>query len=273
MACGRTGEPMNQYDRRALTRVDVVNRNAVGVEESGRRLGPRASTVRGPCRLSGWSGHVPPERACGEGRCAQSYTPVYARKVGRQWVRLQRQVAIKMMLETGALDCERPAQRTHAWSWARSRQRCRTCRKRPQKRARGAKGSRNDACTQQVGGLLMANHVSSATRRVKRAALASKVRRRRVRRAVKKAAVRRGMKRAAVRRVVRRAAARRAVKRAVVRRAVRRAVGRRAVKSSGGSSGGEARRRTSGVEESSGQEAGGRRDQTDGARVQVSQSV
>jgi hypothetical protein len=34
----------------------------------------------------------------------------------------------------------------------------------------------------------MANHVSSATRRVKRAALANKVRRRRVRRAVKRVA-------------------------------------------------------------------------------------
>jgi len=102
--------------------------------------------------------------------------------------------------------------------------------KTPAKRARAAKGSRNDACTRQVGGLFMVNHVSSAARRVKRAALASKVRRRRGRRVVKKAAVRRGMKRAAARRVVRRAAARRAVKRAVVRRAVRRAVGRRAVK-------------------------------------------
>jgi hypothetical protein len=93
-----------------------------------------------------------------------------------------------------------------------------------------AKGSRNDACTQQVGGIFMANHVSSATRRVKRAALANKVRRRRVRRAVKRVAVRRGMKRAAVRRVVRRATARRAVKRAVVRRAGKRAVVRRAVR-------------------------------------------
>lgn len=101
--------------------------------------------------------------------------------------------------------------------------------KTPAKRARRAKGSRNDDCTQEVGGLFMANHVSSATRRVKRAALVSKVRRRRVRRTVKRAAVRRGMKRAAARRVVRRAAARRAVKRAVVRRVVRRAVGRRAV--------------------------------------------
>ena len=38
----------------------------------------------------------------------------------------------------------------------------------------------------------MANYISSATWRVKRAALASKVRRRRVRRAVKRVVVRRG---------------------------------------------------------------------------------
>jgi hypothetical protein len=146
-----------------------------------------------------------------------------------QPVRGAPQYAGGLVLCHGCLPAD-PVQRAHAWSWARSRQRCRTCRKRPQKRARGAKGSRNDACTQQVGGIFMANHVSSATRRVKRAALATKVRRRRVRRAVKRVAVRRGMKRAAVRRVVRRAAARRAVKRAVVRRAVKRAVVRRAVR-------------------------------------------
>ena len=147
-------------------------------------------------------------------RCSQRAAPQYASG---------------LVLRHGCLPAD-PVQCAHAWSWARSRQRCRTCRKRPQKRAPGAKGSRNDACTQQVGGIFMANHVTSATRRVKRAALASKVRRRRVRRAVKRVAVRRGMKRAAVRRVVRRAAARRAVKRAVVRRAVRRAVVRRAVR-------------------------------------------